>query len=215
MNKTIKHILKILIILFFVLWIFTSVYLYFLWFDFELFFQNLHLNIYSKIIIILIIFAFRNYFLIPSTVVILLSWFFLQNFLLWFIVNTIWVGIWILQTYLVWYVLWEDLNKNKLFNKILKYKNKIKENWFQVIFIWAFFPIITVDVFYYTAWIIRYNVIKCLIAWLLWELPLILLYSYLWKEASRYKDYFIYIAILLIILYIFYYYIKKHFKKSN
>ncbi len=209
------RLLKIIIALLFIFWITSSIFLYFSWFNFELFFQNLNLNIYYKIIIILLIYTFRNYLLVPSTVIILFSWFFLQNFLLSLIVNIIWVGIGILQTYFVGYIFWEDLHKNKLFNKVSKYKDKIQNNWFKVIFLWAFFPVITVDVFYYTAWIIKYSVTKCFLAWLLWEMPLIILYSYLWKEASKYSDYFLYIAIILIIAYILYYYIKKYLKDNN
>lgn len=207
--------LSYIIVLLFILWICSSLLLYISWFNFELFFQNLNLNVYYKIIIILLIYTFRNYLIIPSTVVILFSWFLFQNFFLWLIINIIWVSIWILQTYFVGYILWDNFIENRLFDKISKYKDKIKENWFKVIFIWAFFPIITVDVFYYSAWLIKYNILKCFIAWLLWELPLIILYSYLWKEASKYSQYIWSIAVWILILFFLYYYIKKTIKTEK
>ena len=209
MNKKKKRLLSYIIAFLFILWIFTSLFLYFSWFNFELFFQNLNLNIYYKILIILLIYTFRNYLLIPSTAVILFSWFLFQNFLLGLVVNLIWVSIWIIQTYFVGYILRDNFNNNYLFDKITKYKDKIKENWFKVIFIWAFFPIITVDIIYYSAWLIKYNITKCFIAWLLWQLPLIILYSYLWKEASRYSQYIWNIAIWILLMIFLYYYIKK------
>jgi len=208
-------LLSYIIVLLFILWICSSLLLYISWFNFELFFQNLNLNVYYKIIIILLIYTFRNYLIIPSTVVILFSWFLFQNFFLWLIINIIWVSIWILQTYFVGYILWDNFIENRLFDKISKYKDKIKENWFKVIFIWAFFPIITVDVFYYSAWLIKYNILKCFIAWLLWELPLIILYSYLWKEASKYSQYIWSIAVWILILFFLYYYIKKTIKTEK
>lgn len=209
LNKKRKRLLSYIIVFLFILWICSSLFLYFSWFNFELFFKNLHLNIYYEIIIILLIYTFRNYLLIPSTLVILFSWFLFQNFLLGLIINIIWVSIWIIQTYFVGYILRDNFNNNRLFDKISKYKDKIKENWFKVIFIWAFFPIITVDIIYYSAWLIKYNFTKCFIAWFSWQLPLIILYSYLWKEASRCSQYLWNIAVWILLMIFLYYYIKK------
>lgn len=215
MNKNRKRLLSYIIFFLFILWICSSLFLCFSWFNFELFFQNLNLNIYYKIVIILLFYTFRNYLLIPSTAVILFSWFLFQNFLLGLIVNLIWVSIWIFQTYFVGYILRDNFNNNRLFDKITKYKHKIKENWFKVIFIWAFFPIVTVDIIYYSAWLIKYNITKCFIAWLLWQFPLIILYSYLWKEASRYSQYIWNIAVWILLIIFLYYYIKRSIKRKK
>jgi uncharacterized membrane protein YdjX (TVP38/TMEM64 family) len=215
MNKEIKKAFTITILLLFVIWIFISTYLYLGWFNFEEYFSQLNFSVYQKIMIILTIFFFRNYLLIPSTVIIVFTWFFLQNFWISLITSIIWVSIWIFQTYFVWYLLWENLKNNKNFNLINKYKDKIEANWFKVIFIWALFPVIIVDILYYSAWFIKYNFIKSYLAWILWEMPLIILYAYLGKEVNKYIDYLIYIITWILMLYFLYELVKiLYFKKS-
>lgn len=214
MNKNTKKIFTIIISLLFLIWIFFSSYLYFSSFNFENFFWNLSLNIYTKILIILTIYFFRNYLLTPSTVIILFAWFFLQNFWITLITSIIWVSIWIFQTYFVWYIFWENLKNNKNFKLINKYNKKIEENGFKVIFLWAFFPVIPVDILYYSAWFVKYNFLKVYLAWIIWEMPLIILYVYLGEEAHKYSDYLIYIAIWILILYLSYLSIKRLFFKK-
>lgn len=211
MNKKTKKIFTLLILSFFILWIWLSSFLYFSSFDFENFFWKLELNMYSKVWIILIIYFFRNYLLIPSTLIILFAGFFLQNFWITLMISIIWVSIWICQTYFVWYIFWEDLKNNKNFKLISKYNDKIQKDWFKVIFLWAFFPVIPVDILYYSAWFVKYNFLKSYLAWIIWEMPLIILYVYLWKQAHKYSDYLIYIALWILLLYLSYQSIKKLF----
>lgn len=211
MHKKTKKIFTIIILSLFITWIIISSYLYFSSFDFENYFWNLNLNIYWKILIVFILYFFRNYLLIPSTILILFSWFFLKDFWITLIVSIIWVSIWICQTYFVWYVFWEDLKNNKNFKLISKYNSKIDNDWFKVIFLWAFFPVIPVDILYYSAWFVKYNFLKAYLAWIIWEMPLIILYVYLGKQAHKYSDYLIYIALWIWLLYLFYLSIKKLF----
>lgn len=214
MNKKNKKIFTFIVIFLFFIWITSSLYLYFSWFNFETYFWKLELNIYYKILIILFIYIFRNYLFIPSTVIILFAWFFLQNFLLTCIISIIWVSIGVLQAYFVGYIFWEDLKEKKSFQLITQYNQKIQNDGFKVIFLWAFFPIIPVDILYYSAWLVKYSLIKSYLAGILWEMPLIILYSYLWKEALKYSDYFLYIWGALWIWYIIYLLIKKLFYKK-
>lgn len=212
MNKEIKKVFIIIIILLFLSWITITSYLYFWGFDIENYFWNLNLNIYHKVLIVFLLYFFRNYLLLPSTLVILFAWFFLQDFVITLIVSIIWVSIWIFQTYFVWYIFWDNLKKNKNFKLISKYNIRIKQNWFKVIFLWSLFPVIPVDILYYSAWIVKYNILKSYIAWILWEMPLIILYVYLWKEATNYSQYLVYIAILALIIFLIYIYSKKIIK---
>lgn len=209
MNKKIKFIITIIILFLFIIWVSSSIFLYITWFDFQDFFSDLKLSINEKVIIVLILYFFRNYLLIPSTFLIIFTWFFLEDFLIWLVVSIIWVWIWIFQTYFVWYIFWEDLKNKSYYKLIEKYNNKIQNDWFKVIFIWSFFPIIPVDIFYYSAGFIKYSILKTFIAWLFWELPLIILYAYLWKEANNYTQYLWYIFLWIIILYLWYLAIKN------
>jgi len=213
MNKKKNNLTIFLISLFFIIWIFLNIYLYYTWFDFKNFFFNLDLKIEFKIWLILVIYFFRNYLFIPSSIIILFSRFLLQDFFIALAVNIIWVSIWIFQTYFVWYIFSNKIEWNTKFKTISKYNEKIQTDWFKAIFIWAFFPIIPVDLFYYSAWLIKYSIMKTFLAWLLWELPLIILYSFLWKEAEKYTGYFLYIWIFIVIIFIIYLIFKKNFKK--
>lgn len=212
MFKKNKKIISNIIILVFIIWIITSTYLYFNWYNLEKLFNN-NLNIATKLLIILLLYFFRNYLLIPSTVIILFTGYFLENFWIALIISTIWVSIWIFQTYFVWYMFSENFSEKKDFKLISKYSKKIKENWFKVIFTSAFFPIIPLDIIYYSAWYIKYNLTKAYLAWITWEFLLIFLYTYLWDKAVIYKKYLIYIFIILILI-LWIYYIYKKTKKS-
>lgn len=214
MKKKYKKILSITIVLCFLLWITLSSYLYFSGFDFERYFQKVSFDMTTKIGIVLILYFFRNYLLIPSTILILFSWFFLQDFWVTLIVSIIWVSFGICQTYFVWYVFWEDLKSNKNFKLISKYNDKIEADGFKIIFIGSFFPVIPVDILYYSAWFVKYHFIKTYFAGIIWEMPLIILYVYLWKEAKAYSDYFLYIGGWMIFIYILYLSIKKLFLKK-
>lgn len=214
MNKTKKKFFTILISILFLVWISTSAYLYLSWFQFEAYFSSLQLSLWDKIWILMGLYTFRNYLFIPSTVLILFSGFFLQDFLITAIVSILWVSIGVLQAYFVGYVFGEDLKTKKSFALISKYNDKIENDGFKVIFAGAFFPVIPVDIFYYSAGFVKYNVIKAFFAWVLGEMPLILLYSYLGKKAHQYTEYLGYVAIALFILYLLYLAIKKLFFKK-
>lgn len=208
MNLKLKKILLIITISLFTISIITTSYLYFNWYNLESLFDN-NLSLTNKIIIIFLLYFFRNYLLIPSTVLILFAWYFLENFFLALIISTIWVSIWIFQTYFVWYIFNENLKTKKEFKIISKYSKEIKNNWFKVIFTSAFFPIIPLDIIYYSAWFIKYNLFKAYIAWITWEFLLIFLYTFLWDKANIYKEFLIYIFIFLIIIISIYYLFKK------
>ncbi len=214
MKKNHKKIFTYIIIFLFIVWISSSLYLYFSGYKLEDLFHEKTLSLNIKIIIILILYFFRNYLFIPSTFAILFAGYFLQDFWITLIISIIWVSIWIFQTYFVWYVFWEDLKENKNFQLISKYNEKIKQNGFKVIFWWSLVPIIPVDILYYSAGLIKYNVVKAYLAGILWELPLIILYVYLWKEAYKYSDYILYVALWIGTLYMLYFWIKKLFFKK-
>lgn len=209
-----RRFFSFLILLLFGIWITLGSYLYLSGFEFETYFSSLELNIYSKVCIVAIIYIFRNYLFIPSTLAILFAWFFLQNFWLTLCISILWVSFWICQTYFIWYIFAEDIKNHKHFHIISRYKNKIEKDGYKVIFLWSFFPIIPVDILYYSAWFIKYHFLKTYLAWILWEMPLIILYVYLGKEAYKYSDYFAYIAVWIVIIYIFYKTIKKLLKKE-
>lgn len=215
MNKKTKKFFTLIISFLFIIGISTSFYLYISWFDFEDFFSEISLNIYQKIWIVLIIYFFRNYLFIPSTIIILFAWFFLQDFLITLFISILWVSFWIVQTYFVWYIFWEDLKNHKNNKMISKYNTKIQKDGWKVIFFGSFFPIIPVDILYYSAWFVKYHFIKAYFAGIIWEMPLIILYVYLWKEASKYTHLFIYIWWSLVIWFILFYSIKKLFYRKK
>lgn len=212
-SKTNKFFIVIIFVLF-ALWISVSSYLYFSGFDFEVFFQQINLNISYKVILILMFYLFRNYLLIPSTVVILFSWYYLQHFWLSLLIALIGVTFGFLQTYFVWYTFSESLAKSKKFHLISQYNEKIQKQWYKVIFLWALFPVMSVDALYYSAWLIKYNILKAYLAWIIWELPLIILYVYLWKQAQNYTHYFFYIFLFLVLGYLVYFLWKQRNRKK-
>lgn len=210
-----KKIITSIIILLFFIGICSSLFLYFSEFDYKNLFLEIDLTIYHKILIVLLLFFFRNYLLIPSTILILFTSYFLENFFLTLIISTIWVGIGIFQTYFVGYVFSEDVKNNKHYHKIEHYNNKIQEKWFTVIFFWALFPIIPVDLLYYSAWFVKYSPVFTFLAWVIWEFPLIILYSYLWEKAHSYEKYFLLVWLLIVLLLSLYYWLKKYLGKKG
>lgn len=199
----------ILIIFLFIIWISWAIYAYFSGFDLKIFFENSSYGIYTKIWIMSLLYIFRNYLFIPSTLLILLTWFILQDFVITLIISTIWVWIGILQTYFVWVTLADEIKKNKHYEVIKSYQEKIKKNWFKVIFFASLVPIIPVDLVYYAAATTKYDIRKFFLAGLLWEFPLIVLYSWLWKEAEKYIFQIIWVFVILWILYFWYLFWKK------
>ena len=81
---------------------------------------------------------------------------------------------------------------------------KIKENWFKVIFFGSLIPVLPVDLIYYAAALSKYDIKKFFLAWILWETPLIILYCYMWAEAEKYFAYIVWIFTILWTLYVFY-----------
>ncbi|MGE4443611.1 MAG: VTT domain-containing protein [Candidatus Altimarinota bacterium] len=214
MKKNHKKVFTFIIIFLFILGISSSLYLYFSGYKLEDLFHEKTLSLNIKIIIILILYFFRNYLFIPSTFAILFAGYFLQDFWITLIISIIGVSIGIFQTYFVGYVFGEDLKENKNFQLISKYNEKIKQNGFKVIFGGSLVPIIPVDILYYSAGLIKYNVVKAYLAGILGELPLIILYVYLGKEAYKYSDYILYVALGIGTLYMLYFGIKKLFFKK-
>ena len=191
-----------IIIWLFSIWIIFVLISYFYWIDLKELFVKWNISIEEKVWLIALLYIFRNYLLIPSTVLILITWFILQNFILTLVISTIWVWVWILQTYFVWSNLSWELEK-------------IKQNWFKVIFFASLVPIIPVDLVYYAAALSKYNIKKFFLAGILWEFPLIVLYSYLWKEADKYTKYIIIFFVTLWIFYFSYLYLKEKRKKGS
>lgn len=206
-----KKILPYIIIIIFILWLSSSIYLYFSWFNIEEFFLNNQYWIEYKILFLVILYILRNYLFLPSTIVILTTWLILQDFWLTLIVSLVWVWTWIIQTYFVWYIFWESLKDKKEFKAVKKYRKKIEENWFKVLFLWSLFPVVPVDILYYSAWFVKYNFFKFFIAWFFGELPLIVLYCYLWIQAKKYIDYLWYIIVWVFVWFLIYLFIKKQF----
>lgn len=206
-----KKILPYIIIIIFILWLSSSIYLYFSWFNIEEFFLNNQYWIEYKILFLVILYILRNYLFLPSTIVILTTWLILQDFWLTLIISLVWVWTWIIQTYFVWYIFWESLKDKKEFKAVKKYRKKIEENWFKVLFLWSLFPVVPVDILYYSAWFVKYNFFKFFIAGFFGELPLIILYCYLWIQAKKYIDYLWYIIVWVFVGFLIYLFIKKQF----
>lgn len=208
MFDKIKKKLEYLIILLFIFWILSIIYLYYIWFDFRNL-VNFNLNIYYKIGIIILLYCFRNYLFLPSTVIIIISWMIFNNYLLTFLIGFIWVSIGLIQTYFIWYIFRENLSKNGISKKIEKYNAEIRDKWAKIIFAWAMFPSLPTDIICYSAWFIEYNFFKFYLAAILGELPLIFIYSYLGNEAEKYMHYFVYFIIFFLIILLSYYYFKR------
>lgn len=212
MIKINKKILTIILALLFIIWIILSIFLYTIWFRIE----NLINLIWNNIIVIflfsLLIFSVRIFLFIPSTLIIIWLWVLTNNFLLTFILSTIWIFIWLLQTYYIWSLLEDDLEWGKIIKKIKPHLEKINKNWFIYVFIWCLTPVLPTDLICYSAWFAKYKLSKFLLAWMLWEIPLILIYSYLGLRAELFMKNINYIFILLIFIIIIYLLFKKYKK---
>ena len=192
MTKTRKIFLTLIILFLFVSGIMTSIYLYSTGFHLENFLTTLDIGLYEKIGIILLLYIFRNYLFIPSTLIIIVSGIILENFWLTAIVSMIGVTIWLIQTYAIGYLFREDLKRKKSFAIITKHQEEIAKNGTKAIFFWAMFPSLPTDLICYAAGFIEFNFFKFLFAAVAWELPIILLYSFLWVQAEIYMSYFAY-----------------------
>lgn len=210
-----KNLSVFLIIWLFIIWIWFWIYAYLSGIDLKDFFSWNKFSLETKIFFLSLLYIFRNYLLIPSTILILLTWFILRDFWLTLAISTIWVGIWILQTYFVWKTFSKNLENSKKFQVIENYRKKIKENWFQVIFFASLIPIIPVDLVYYAAALSKYDIKKFFLAGILWELPLIILYSYLWKNAEKYIFFIWWFFIILGIFYFSYKFFRREKNTQN
>ena len=215
MSKKYRIIIAICIGLLFIAWIVVSAYLYSIWFSFKEYFSTIHIPIYYTIWIMLLFFVFRNYLFIPSTAIIIISWIIFKDFTITAIVSMIWVSLWLIETYFIGYFFREIVAKKKIFKLIQHHSDKIEQEWAKVIFLWAISPSLPTDAFCYAAWLMKYNFIKFYIAATLWELPLVLLYSYLGIEAQKYSIYFIYFMIVSFVALGIYYYIKYRKNRKN
>jgi len=212
MKKNTKKILSFLIILLFIIWLFFSIYFfYYKGFSFEKIVSFLPKNLYIISAIFLLIFSLRIFIFIPSTIIIISLGLISENFLLTFIISLIWVAIWLTQTYYIWYLLEEDLDNNKTIKKIKPQIEKVKKDWFKYILVWCFAPFFPTDLICYASGFIKYNYKKFLLAWILGELPLVFLYSFIWINAKKYIEPISYIFLILLIVYIFY---KIFFRKK-
>ena len=208
-----KKLLIFFLALFFISWIIISLYLYNIWFKIDDLINYIRNNILVVCLVFIFIFSIRIFLFIPSTIIIIWLWLLIDNFLLTFIISSIWIFIWLIQTYFIGYLLEENLEWWKIIKKIKPHLLKIKEKWFLYIFLWCLAPILPTDLICYSAWFTRYKLSKFLLAWMLWEIPLILLYSYLWWKADIFLQKINYILIWLLFWIIIYFVFKKIRKK--
>ncbi len=209
MKKTQKKILTILIILLFIIWIFSAIYFSSKGYKIDDIRDFLPENIYVISAIFLFIFSVRIFVFIPSTMIIIALGLLTNNFWLTFLLSIIWIAIWLTQTYYIGYLLEEDLEDSKIIKKINPQVIKLKKDWFKYIFIWCLAPFFPTDLICYASGFIKYNYKKFLLAGLLWELPLIFMYSFLWIKIEKHIEIISYIFILLLILYWIYLYFKR------
>lgn len=209
-----KKILTIIIGLLFVSWILFSLYLNNIWFEIESLTKYTENNIFILILWSLFIFSVRIFLFIPIWVLIILLSSITNNLLLTFTISIVWFLISALEIYYIWYLLNDDLKWKSFVKKIEKYTLKIKEKWFIYIFYWSIIPLIPVDLIYYAAWFEKYNIKKFILASVLWSIPIIFLYSYLWEKSELLMENVKYIAILILIIFVLYYIIKKWFRKK-
>lgn len=205
-----KNIVVIVLISLFISWIITSLYLHKIWFDIINIANHIWNNIFLLILVTLFIFSIRIFLFIPSTLLIIWLWAITNNFLLTVIISTIWILIWLLQTYHIWVLIENNSEGSKTIKKIKPHLKKIEKRWFTYILIWCFAPFLPTDIICYSAWFIRYKLSLFLLAWMLWELPLIILYSYLWWNASDVLKNINYLLFVIIILTILFFLNKKY-----
>jgi uncharacterized membrane protein YdjX (TVP38/TMEM64 family) len=208
-----KKFLILFLALFFISWIIISLYLYNIWFKIDDLINYIWNNILVVCLVFIFIFSIRIFLFVPSTLIIIWLWLLIDNVLLTFIISSIWIFIWLIQTYFIGYLLEENLEWWKIIKKIKPHLLKIKEKWFLYIFLWCLAPILPTDLICYSAWFTRYKLSKFLLAWMLWEIPLILLYSYLWWKADIFLQKINYILIWLLFWIIIYFVLKKIRKK--
>jgi uncharacterized membrane protein YdjX (TVP38/TMEM64 family) len=208
-----KKFLILFLALFFISWIIISLYLYNIWFKIDDLINYIWNNILVVCLVFIFIFSIRIFLFVPSTIIIIWLWLLIDNVLLTFIISSIWIFIWLIQTYFIGYLLEENLEWWKIIKKIKPHLLKIKEKWFLYIFLWCLAPILPTDLICYSAWFTRYKLSKFLLAWMLWEIPLILLYSYLWWKADIFLQKINYILIWLLFWIIIYFVLKKIRKK--
>jgi len=208
-----KKLLTIILGALFILWIMFSLYLKNIWFKIEDLAEYARDNTFIVILWSLFIFSIRIFLFLPISILIISLWTIIDNVLLLFLVSIIWVFIWALETYYIWFLIKDDLEWNKLIKKIEHHIAKIKDKWFIYIFIWSMLPIVPVDLVYYAAWFERYSIKKFIIASVLWSVPIVFLYSYLWEKSNLLMENIKYIVVILLILLIMYYIFKKIFKK--
>ena len=134
MTKTRKIFLTLIILFLFVSGIITSVYLYLNGFHLQSFLLSLDIGLYEKIAIILLLYIFRNYLLLPSTLIIIITGIILENFWLTVIVSMIGVTIGLVQTYAIGYLFRDDLKQKKSFAIITKHHEEITKNGSKAIF---------------------------------------------------------------------------------
>ncbi len=208
-----KKLLTIILGTLFILWIMFSLYLKNIWFKIEDLAEYTRDNTFIVILWSLFIFSIRLFLFLPISILIISLWTIIDNVLLLFLVSIIWVFIGALQTYYIWFLINNDLEWNKLIKKIEHHIAKIKDKWFIYIFFWSMLPLVPIDLVYYAAWFERYNIKKFIIASVLWSVPIVFLYSYLWEKSNLLMENIKYIVFILLILLIMYYIFKKIFKK--
>lgn len=157
----------------------------------------------------LALYSIRIFIFLPSTVIIIALGVISKDVLFTFLVSFVGIAIWLTQTYLLGSLLSSSLEWSTKINRVREYSEKIKKRWFSYILIGCFFPVFPTDIICYSAWFIKYNFTKFLIAWMLWELVLILAYSYLWKSAEEYLLPLSIIGIIIMIMYVWFYFYKK------
>lgn len=211
MIRKVRKLLSIIVWLLFVFWISLSIYLYFIWFDIKTYLLTLKISREYLVLIILILFLVRPYLFIPWALITVASWFIFQNFYLTLSVSLIWVSLGFIQTYSIWYLFREDLKNFRFIKNLEKYNKEIKKKWWKAIFLASLFPAFPTDIMCYSAGFVRYNFFKYFIFSLFPQIFTLALYSYLWVQAEKYFNHFLYIILLFLAVWLFYKYFRKHY----
>ncbi len=173
-----------MIVLFlFVVWITTTLVMYWQWINFDSLFSLLGDNQWGLVLAFIAVYVLRNYLLIPPTVLVLLWWVLFHNIQLAFVVAMIGGVIGLIETYRIGVLINENSQKNIMYKTVKPMVSKAKKFGFWFVALGCVFPLFPTDVICYTAWFIRYDFKKFLLAWTIGIIPLTLLYTRLGEQV--------------------------------
>lgn len=187
-------------------------FFYFSWiFLKELFVWN-SIPYWEKVVLLIFLYFFRVFIFIPFIAIMIFSWFILQwNFFLIILVNVFWLFLWMVQLRIIWKLFSEEIYKRKkLAKKVEKYKEKVG---FKSIVGASLLIVFPIDVIYLASSILNYNIYLYFTAWILWELPFIVLFAYFWNLDILTNKFFLWVGIVITILFLWFKIYE--FKKSR